>query len=121
MSLKELGKGFVGRTAKYPAAFAVYKFSGSMAQRLGQIYGHAHHTLEIGERDERLRKLVLELFPDLIVSGGPFPGMRWIVQPVGSALLPKLLGSHESERHPLLEEAFTPNYETVVDIGCGEG
>jgi SAM-dependent methyltransferase len=121
MGLKEIGKSFVGRTAKYPAAFAIYKFSGRIAQSLGQIYGHAHHTLEIGERDERLRKLTLELFPDLIVAGGPFAGMRWIVQPFGSALLPKLLGSYESELHPALEEAFRENYDTVVDIGCGEG
>lgn len=121
MSLKELGKSFVGHTAKYPVVFAVYKFSGRIAQRLGQIYGHAHHTLEIGERDERLRKITQELFPDLIIEGGPFAGMKWIAQPVGSALLPKLLGSYESELHPALEEAFTQNYDTVVDIGCGEG
>jgi len=121
MSLKEIGKSFVGRTAKFPAAFAVYRFSGRIAQSLGQIYGHAHHTLEIGERDERLRKLTLELFPELIVAGGPFAGMKWIVQPFGSALLPKLLGSYESELHPALEEAFRENYDTVVDIGCGEG
>jgi precorrin-6B methylase 2 len=121
MSLKELGKNFVGRTAKYPAAFAIYKLSGRIAQRLGQIYGHAHHTLEIGERDERLRKLTLELFPDLVVSGGPFAGMKWIAQPFGSALLPKLLGSYESELHPALEEVFREDYDTVVDIGCGEG
>jgi hypothetical protein len=72
MSLKELGQSFVGRTAKYPTAFAIYKFSGRIAERLGQIYGHAHHTLEIGERDERLRNLTAELFPDPVVSSGPF-------------------------------------------------
>jgi precorrin-6B methylase 2 len=121
MSLKEIGKSFVGRTAKYPAAFAVYRFSGRIAQSLGQIYGHAHHTLEIGERDERLRKLTLELFPDPVVAGGPFAGMKWIVQSFGSSLLPKLLGSYESELHPALEEAFRENYDTVVDIGCAEG
>lgn len=121
MGLKELGKSFVGRTARYPAAFRLYQFSGRIAQGLGQIYGHAHHTLELGERDERLRELTRELFPDTIVAGGPFAGMRWIAQPFGSALLPKLLGSYESELHPPLEEAFNEHYDTVVDIGCGEG
>lgn len=121
MSLKELGKSFVGRTAKYPAAFAMYKFSGRIAERLGQIYGHARHTLEVGERDERLRKLTFELFPDLTVTNGPFAGMKWTSHPFGGALLPRLLGSYESELHPVLEEAFKQNYRTIVDIGCAEG
>jgi precorrin-6B methylase 2 len=121
MSLKELGKSFVGRTAKYPAAFAVYKFSGRVAERLGQIYGHARHTLEVGERDERLRKLASELFPDPVVASGPFAGMKWTSHPFGGALLPRLLGSYEAELHPALEEAFKQNYSTIVDIGCAEG
>jgi precorrin-6B methylase 2 len=121
MSLKELGKSFVGRTAKYPAAFAVYKFSGRIAERLGQIYGHARHTLEVGERDERLQKLTLELFPELVVASGPFAGMKWTSHPFGGALLPRLLGSYESELHPVLEASMQQNYSTIVDIGCAEG
>jgi precorrin-6B methylase 2 len=121
MGLKEFGKTIVGRTAKYPAAFRLYKFSGRIAQSLGQIYGHAHYSLELGERDERLRKLASEMFPDLIVAGGPFAGMQWITQPFGSALLPKLLGSYESELHPALEQLLVEQYDTVVDIGCAEG
>jgi len=121
MGLKEFGKNFVARTAKYPAALRLYKLSGQIAQGLGQVYGHAHYTLELGERDERLRNLTRELFPDLVVSNGPFAGMRWIAQPFGSVLLPKLLGSYESELHPALEEAFREHYDTVVDIGCAEG
>lgn len=121
MSLKELGKSFVGRTAKYPAAFAVYKFSGRIAERLGQIYGHARHTLEVGERNERLNELVSELFPEPVVAAGPFAGMKWTTHPFGGALLPRLLGSYESELHPALEEAFRQNYSTIVDIGCAEG
>ncbi len=121
MGLKEFGKSFVARTAKYPAAFKLYKLSGKIAQSLGQVYGHAHYALELGERDERLRDLARELFPDLIVAHGPFKGMRWIVQPFGSALLPKLLGSYESELHPAVDEACNEHYETVVDIGCAEG
>ena|SRR5579871_1016693 len=121
MGLKEIGKSIVGRTARYPAAFRLYQFSGRIAQSLGQIYGHAHYTLELEERDERLRKLARELFPDYVVASGPFAGMRWIAQPFGSALLPKLLGSYESELHPALEEAFHQHYDAVVDIGCAEG
>ena len=36
-------------------------------------------------------------------------------------LFPKLLGSYESELHPVLFELLGNGYNTVVDIGCGEG
>lgn len=63
-----------------------------------------------------------ELFSDLTVVGGPFKGMRYPSwQSVGSAILPKLLGSYESELHPVLDEMLNRRYTTVVDIGCGEG
>jgi len=40
---------------------------------------------------------------------------------VGSALLPKLLGSYESELHAGLEQLLANEYDTVVDVGCAEG
>jgi hypothetical protein len=121
MNVRELGKTFVSRTAPYPAAWSFYKFCGRLSNYLANIYGHAHYTLEIGERDARLRQLRAEIFPDDVVAGGPFAGMRWCDQPFASALLPKLLGSYERELHPSLEEMFECPYSSIVDIGCAEG
>jgi len=42
-------------------------------------------------------------------------------QSYGSALLPKLLGSYESELHPLLEGMLANEYTAIVDIGSAEG
>jgi precorrin-6B methylase 2 len=36
-------------------------------------------------------------------------------------LLPKLLGSYESELHPFIEEMLGNDHTTIVDIGCAEG
>jgi precorrin-6B methylase 2 len=71
---------------------------------------------------ELLRKITAELFPDLTVADGPFRGLRYPSSlTVGSALLPKLLGSYESELHPVLDGMLKQGYTTIVDIGCAEG
>jgi hypothetical protein len=63
-----------------------------------------------------------DLFPTLRVAGGPFQGLHYPHRrSVGSAPLPKLLGSYESELHAALEQLLTEEHETVVDIGCAEG
>jgi len=122
MKLKELGKNAVGRSARNPIAWSLYKLCGRLSNSFGRIYGHAHFARETGERDERLREIVDSMFPSLTVAGGPFKGMRYPSgQSHGSALLPKLLGSYESELHPFLEQMFANEYNTIVDIGCAEG
>jgi hypothetical protein len=58
----------------------------------------------------------------MTVANGPFKGLRYpSVHTFGSALFPKLLGSYESELHPVLGGMMGNGYTTVVDIGCGEG
>lgn len=122
MPLKDMGKLVVARTATNPIAWSLYRWCGRFSNALGQIYGHARFTREIGERDEHLRRLTRELFPeDAIVVSGPFAGLKYLPQSHGSALLPKLLGSYESELHPVLAELAVNEYTTIIDIGCAEG
>lgn len=122
MSLKDIGKNFVGRTASAPLAWPFYQLCGRISDSLRTIYGHARFTREMGERDETLRRLTLEMFPELLVIGGPFKGLRYPSgRSYGSALLPKLLGSYESELHPILNSLLANDYTAVVDIGCAEG
>jgi hypothetical protein len=122
MKLKEMGKNVVGCTARGTVGWSLYKLCGRLSDSLGRIYGHARFTREMGERDETLGGLTREIFPELIVAGGPFRGMRYpALQSYASALLPKLLGSYESELHPALEEMLANEYTAIVDIGCAEG
>ena len=52
---------------------------------------------------------------------GPFAGLNYTRKAAGSALAPKLVGSYESELHPVWEQILRKNYDLVIDIGCAEG
>lgn len=61
-------------------------------------------------------------FPDLTVRNGPFQGMKYPrAAAVGSKLFPKLLGSYESELHPVIRKLLDRDYSDIVDVGCAEG
>jgi hypothetical protein len=55
------------------------------------------------------------------VLDGPFAGMEYAIAAVGSAYIPKLVGSYEAELHAVLASAIERGYRTIVDIGCAEG
>lgn len=57
----------------------------------------------------------------LVIQDGPFAGMRYVPEAVGSTLTPKLLGSYEAELQPTLQIILRSNYKAFVDIGCAEG
>jgi hypothetical protein len=61
-------------------------------------------------------------FNSLTVKNGPFKGMIYPeYNSSGSALIPKLLGSYERELHTNLLELCKNDYQTIINIGCGEG
>lgn len=74
-------------------------------------------------RKEVLQKRLLQrLGPDLIVANGPFEGMKYpSAESHGSKLLPKLLGTYESELSGYFESWRNTPFHTIVDIGCAEG
>jgi hypothetical protein len=112
----------VRRTANNPLAWLVYRACGRLATHLGKINAQAQFTRQITHRHELTEKVISELFPELTVARGPFTALRYpSSQSFGSALLPKLLGAYESELHPALGELLTRTYDTIVDVGCGEG
>lgn len=55
------------------------------------------------------------------VASGPFRGMRYVDQSVGSVFYPKLLGCYEKELHPAVESVIAAAPERVIDIGAAEG
>ena len=54
-------------------------------------------------------------------QSGPFAGMSCISEAICSSLVPKLLGSYESELHQVLNQILETDYQNVIDIGCAEG
>ena len=64
----------------------------------------------------------LDLEASRVVRGGPFVGMRYIEDSVGSSLAPKILGAYELEIHPAIESLIgVGRIDSIVDIGCAEG
>jgi len=82
-----------------------------------------YQTLQDAVTERRTKYLVRKLTSEAgwVVQAGPFENMRYVPRAVGSALVPKLLGSYESELHPILEVIVKRQYEKIVDIGCAEG
>jgi hypothetical protein len=101
------------------------------AYRLYQATPYARHrNARIGkEVSEKLRarveyesRIVREyLNDDWTVRHGPFAGMKYVPITSGSLLSPKVIGSYESPIHRWIIDAIDRNYETILNIGCGEG
>lgn len=55
------------------------------------------------------------------VVSGPFCGMMYVDEAVGSYYYPKLLGTYEKELHALVGELSYRAFDQIVNIGAGEG
>lgn len=55
------------------------------------------------------------------IHGGPFAGMAYVSSATEGALIPRLLGTYESELHPHLSAFFAEGVDCVIDVGCAEG
>ena len=55
------------------------------------------------------------------VLQGPFSGMTYASSNVGSAYLPKLVGSYETELHECIDAIIATDYRRIIDVGCAEG
>lgn len=56
-----------------------------------------------------------------VVQAGPFKGLKLCPSIDLPTNLPKLVGSYESELHPVLTQVIKKGFSTVVDIGTAEG
>lgn len=57
-----------------------------------------------------------------VVQAGPFQGLVYpTLRANGSELLPKLLGTYESELHGAIRAACSESFDHIIDIGCAEG
>lgn len=120
--MKSVIKNIIAASADHPIARRAYEGCGARGHYLSQVRGHARFVRENTHLEQELIHLARSLFPDLEVQKGPFRGLRYpSLASVGSALLPKLLGSYESGLHPYFREFSENPYDHIVDIGCAEG
>lgn len=71
-------------------------------------------------RQHRLLSVWLER-QGVTIWGGPFKGMEYVSQATEGALLPRLIGTYESELHPHLARLADEGLDCVIDVGCAEG
>jgi hypothetical protein len=55
------------------------------------------------------------------IHGGPFAGMEYVSAATEGALVPRLLGTYESELHPHFTAFLGEGIDCVIDVGCAEG
>src|SRR5437016_2600251 len=97
----------------------VHEFKRLLRSALPGFYG----TLAQWRLTKRYERLIRHVVArrGWVVQSGPFAGMLYVNQAVGSAHVPKLLGSYEAELHEIMRSVLTENYATIVDVGCAEG
>jgi hypothetical protein len=78
-------------------------------------------------RSERTLRQVQSVWSDIEVKtkgrvvSGPFRGMQYITESVGSAITPKILGTYEMELHLIIESIVAQRPRYIIDIGAAEG
>jgi SAM-dependent methyltransferase len=106
------------------------EMTGTLKQMMKRTMPGIYRRLQQTRQHYALYRLAQRLRPveeavvsatGLEVQSGPFRGMKYINRAMGSALLPKLVGSYEAELHGAIETAITKQFARVVNIGCGEG
>jgi hypothetical protein len=56
-----------------------------------------------------------------LIMSGPFRGMEFMAATSEANVAPRILGSYESELHPIIDEIIGTNYRALIDIGCADG
>jgi hypothetical protein len=111
----------------YKTAYTFYRATPLGKRRMAEI---ERRMAEIDEQTARLLQLRIEqelLFinkymnDDWTVRYGPFAGMKYAPITSGSLLSPKVIGSYESSIHQWITDAINHNYQTIINVGSGEG
>lgn len=55
------------------------------------------------------------------VISGPFAGMKYVENSIGSAYTPKILGTYELELHSIIQDLCSKNFTLIIDVGAAEG
>ena len=57
----------------------------------------------------------------MVVSAGPFKGLRYVEDTVNGGYVPKLLGSYERELHETILDAAKLGIQRIINIGAADG
>lgn len=78
--------------------------------------------LDISVEERVISRLADRISPQNVVVQGRFAGQKYYNSAsVGSAFLPKILGTYEIELEPAWDLISDFSFDVVIDIGCAEG
>lgn len=81
-----------------------------------------HQITQEPARFQESNRLLGIVSTELVVRNGLFKGMKYPdARSAGSSLLPKIIGSYESELAQIFEKILDREYSEIIDIGCAEG
>jgi hypothetical protein len=100
--------------------FAKLLFPRSLRQGLRYGFDPGYRQLQRMERDKQTGRVVYAMTGG-VVCGGPFAGLRFADSEAGFTLGPKLLGTYEKELDGVVQRIFLNQYDTIVNIGAGDG
>ena len=104
----------------YRNVYKLYRATPFGKSRVAQVHQKLTKLLHL--RLESEARLIKEyLYDDWTVRHGPFAGMKYAAMSFGSLLSPKVIGSYESPIHPWIMDAIKQDYDTILNVGCGEG
>lgn len=76
--------------------------------------------MRIGPFEFKLGRIYEMLLGDRVISG-PFRGIRYAAESVGSEWGPKILGTYEKELAGIIEQICQTDYDVLVNPGAAEG
>ena len=92
-----------------------------LALRIACFVGENAKAVTKSQAKKKVSKKISSTEP-MKVLYGPFKGLIYpALDWVGSVSLPRILGTYESELHDVLEQICKTRYETIINIGAGEG
>jgi hypothetical protein len=56
-----------------------------------------------------------------VVQDGPFADMKFVSEASNSSVVPKIVGSYESELQDIIRGLVSDKYDAIINIGCAEG
>src|SRR5882757_97998 len=93
----------------------------SAAEVMRSLLNRWRFRKQFRARDLKYRALLFDGASDIKVLGGPFGGMRYLDATVWGSIVPKWLGSYESELGRIVNAMAKEPYSQVIVLGSAEG
>jgi hypothetical protein len=97
------------------------KYAPGVSAWISAIRNRVYFHRSFSANQTEIRRILYGENGEVSVLTGPFKGMKYLDETVWGSIVPKWLGSYESELHDVIHSMSSRNYAVAVDVGCAEG